>query len=233
MTYFLPEDPSMRLADEEVLQPAAEELGIDYTTIFYDVANPDWNVLSTTAMADGPDVIGSPVASEPDCIGFIGALRSAGFEGQVLAGNCSMFVEVLGPQAADVVTTSGLWRPDDPDAAPQDKQDEIAQYAAAMEAAGHADIVNGFASFFFSDTVNLARVLATIDGDVGGASLEAALNETSNFESFMGPVLDCAAAKAEGLTACGHSQLVYVVDEAGNQTALTEDFIDLGALAGS
>jgi branched-chain amino acid transport system substrate-binding protein len=231
VTFFLTDLPTSHSLADDVLEPAAESVGIDLRVVFFDPAAPDWNVLVATAMADSPDVIGSPSASEPDCIGFVGALRSAGYDGGVFAGACSAFVDELGDQAVGVRTYADVWKPSDSEAAPASKRDEIETYVAAMEASGNEDAIDSFAMFWFADTVNLARILGTIDGPVDASSVQTALQSTVDFDAFLGPTIRCDGTAWPGENACGTSVVMYEVADDGTQRAITDDFLDLSDFA--
>ncbi|HZA75418.1 MAG TPA: hypothetical protein VE623_03410 [Acidimicrobiales bacterium] len=199
VTFFQGDIPTAHALIDNVAMPAADQLGVELRTVFYDVAAPDWNVLAATAMADDPDVVGAPGATEQDCIGFVGALASAGYDGQVFAAGCSAFATELGAQAEGVVTYSDTWRASDPDAPPTAaKRDEIAAYVEAMEASGNEDLLHGYARSYFADTVNLARILATVDSPIDGPAVAEALRSTVDFDSFMGPTISCAGSAWEG-----------------------------------
>lgn len=222
--YISGDVPTAREFHDSALVPTADELGIDYDTVFYDLTSPDWNVLAATALADAPDVVGLPSATEPDCISFVGALRAAGFDGTIFAGACTAFVGVLGDQAEGVVTYTDIWRPLEGASAPAEKLEELDLYRKAMTDAGHEDNVGGYADFAFSDTMNLSRILASIDGDVTAATAMEQLRATTAFDSFMGPVITCDHTAWPGQSACGTSLLMYQV-EAGEQVPITDDFI--------
>src|SRR4029079_4364552 len=95
-----------------------------------------------------------------------------------------------------------------------------------MTAAGHADVINGFAWNYFSDTWNLAAVLASIQGDVTPESITDAFRATKDLDSFMGPSITCDHTAWPGESACGNRVLLYKVEEGGSQKAITPHFID-------
>ena len=95
-----------------------------------------------------------------------------------------------------------------------------------MTEAGHADLINGFAANFFSDTWNLATVLSSIEGDVTPESISEAFRAATELDGFMGPMLTCDHTAWPGESACGNQVLLYQVQEDGTQRAITEDFID-------
>jgi branched-chain amino acid transport system substrate-binding protein len=227
VTYLLPESPVNRELAEGTLEPFADELDIDYRTVFYDPAAPDWNVIAATAMADGPEVIGSPGAIEHECTGFVGALRSAGFTGDVIAGQCSAFVGELGTTAAGSLVTTYRWLAGDAGAAPDDVQDEIQTYVDEMTEAGEEDRIDGYAAAWFAIVMDVAAVLGSIDGDIGTASVTDALRHVVDQPSFMGGPISCDRSINPDESVCSAGMLVYEVTEAGELRAASDDFVDV------
>ena len=222
---FQGDSPAARAVYEDVILPAAESVGADVKILFYDVTKPDFNVLAASAMADDPDVIGAIASTEADCTAFINALRTAAYSGEILGAGCSDFVETLGAPASDVITFTDLWRPSDLDTPPAQQSEEISTFLTYMEDAGHADLIDGFARLYFSDTVNLARILATIDGDITPASATAALESATDFDAFMGGTISCDGSAWPGENACGNGVLVYRVSDEGVMEATVDEFV--------
>ena len=222
---FLPDNAAFRDTAETIAEPIAASLDIDANITFYDPASPNWDALATTALADNPDVVGT-VAPDGDCIGLLGALRNVKFGGDIFLGACTLFRVANPAGAAGVATTSDLWKPSDIAAAPAAKQAQLNLYVDTMTAAGHADLVNGFAWDYFSDTMNLTAVLATIDGDATPEAISEAFKATKDLDSFMGPTISCDHSAWPGESACGNKVLLYQVQDDGTQKAITPEFID-------
>ena len=222
---FLPDNAAFRDTAETIAKPIAASLDIDATVTFYDPASPNWDALATTALADNPDVVGT-VAPDGDCVGLLGALRTVNYGGSVFLGACTLFLIANPTAAIGVATTSDLWKPSDIEAAPPAKQEQLNLYVDTMTAAGHADLINGFAWDYFSDTVNLAAVLSTIEGEPTPEAIIAAFKATKDLDSFMGPTITCDHSAWPGESACGNKVLLYQVQDDGTQKAITPDFID-------
>jgi branched-chain amino acid transport system substrate-binding protein len=223
--WFLPDDPASRAFTDGILTPAAATLGLDYKTVYFDPVAPDWSVLATTALAADPDVSGSIAGTDGQCQGFVGALRDAGYDGNILAASCNGLFEALGEQAVGVDTDLDHWHPGDPSSAPSAKQAELAAYADAMTAAGHEDLVVGNALMSFGDVVNLAGIMADISGPIDGASVAAALMATKDFDSFAGPPITCDHTVVAGNSACHAGLLFFRIAEDGSTVAVTDDFV--------
>ncbi len=222
---FLPDNPAFRDAAQTIVDPVSNVVGLDTKTTFYDATSVNWESLATTALAENPDVVAT-VAPDGDCLGLLGAVRSVGYGGEVFLGACTLFLAVDPNNAKGVTTTADLWKPTDLTAPPAEKREQIQLYLDTMNAAGHADIANGFAWNYFSDTMNLASILSTIDGDVTAQSVNDAFNSTVGLDSFMGPTISCDHSAWPTQSACGNSVLLYKVQDDGSQKAITPDFID-------
>ncbi len=231
VTFFFQENPASHAFTDDLLEPAADDLGLEYRTIYYDAAAPDWNVLAATALADNPDVIGSSSAPEQDCVGFVGALRSAGFQGPILAAVCSDFISTLGDQAVGTDIWDTVYRADVPSIVPDDKREDMDTYIDVMEAAGRADDMNVGTATFFSDTMNIWRILSDVDGPLDRAAVSAAMSATVDFESFIGPTISCDGSAWPGSTACGNSIIFYRVGDGGAIEPVGDGFIDVSEFA--
>jgi branched-chain amino acid transport system substrate-binding protein len=230
VSWFLPDEPSSHAFTDTVLEPTSAELGIDYTTVYYDAASPNWAVLAATAVSEGPDVSGSIAATDAQCVEMIGALRDAGYQGRILAASCVGLHDALGDEAVGVDTDADHWHPGDLESAPAAKQEELSEYAAAMTDAGHEDLVGGNAIITFADLINLTRIMGTIDGTVDGAAVAEALRSARDFDSFAGPTIACDHTAIPGNSACSTDLLFFQVQEDGSVKAVTDDFVDVTGL---
>lgn len=232
VTWFLPDEPTSHAFTETALVPASEQLGIDYTTVYYDAASPNWAVLAATAVADNPDASGSIAATDAQCAEMIGALRDAGYQGRILAASCVGLYDALGADAVGVDTDADHWHPGDIESAPAAKRAELEEYGAVMRAAGHEDLIAGNAIISFADLINLTRIMATIDGPVDGAAVAAALRATTNFDSYAGPTISCDRSVLPDNSACSTDLLFFQVQDDGAVKAVTDDYVDVTGLVG-
>ena len=232
VVWLLPDEPSSHAFTDASLEPASEALGIDYTTVYYDAASPNWAVLATTAVAEDPDVSGTIAATDAQCAEMVGALRDTGYEGRILAASCVGLHDALGDDAVGVDTDADHWHPGDIESAPAAKQAELEEYGAVMRAAGHEDLIGGNAIITFADMINLSRIMATIDGPVDGASVAGALDATTDFDSYAGPTISCDGTIMPGNSACSTDLLFFQVQDDGSVRAVTDDFVDVTALLG-
>ncbi|HEX7135216.1 MAG TPA: ABC transporter substrate-binding protein [Iamia sp.] len=228
--WFFPDDATSRSFTDGVLVPTAAELGVDYQTVYYDAANPNWAVLATTAVSEAPDVSGALAATDAQCADLTTALRDGGFEGRILAASCVGLHADIGAAAVGVDTDADHWKPGDIEAAPAAKQEELREYAAVMEAAGHEDLVAGNALIAFADLITLQRVLADVEGVIDGAAVTEALRATKGLDSFAGPEITCDHTVLAGNSACASGLLFFQFDEDGALKATTDEFVDVTGL---
>jgi branched-chain amino acid transport system substrate-binding protein len=223
--YFLADVPSFHQADELLLQPAAKKLGLDYKAIFFR-ASPQWPVLVATALADDPDVVGSPGAIDQDCLGFISAFRNAGYQGPIFGAGCGLAVRKLGTKAAGVEVYTDSWRTDDIEAAPPAKRRELETFTAAMGGEGSDGAGSVFASFAFADTIDIARILSKVHGKIDGAAVTAAMRATRDYDRFLGPRVRCDHKAIPGTSACGSSVLFYRADDSGKLKLSSDGYVE-------
>jgi len=100
-----------------------------------------------------------------------------------------------------------------------------------MKAAGHEDLMQGNAVITFADTVNLARILSTVQGTIDGPAVSSALRGVKGLDSFLGPKITCDHTVIPGNSACAAGLLFYKVQKDGSVKALTTDFVDISKLA--
>ncbi|HZM31233.1 MAG TPA: ABC transporter substrate-binding protein [Acidimicrobiales bacterium] len=232
VVWFLPDEPSSHAFTDAALEPASNALGLDYATVYYDAAAPNWAVLATTAVAEDPDVSGTIAATDAQCAEMVGALRDAGYQGRILAASCVGLHDALGEDAVGVDTDADHWNPGDIESAPAAKQAELEEYGAVMRAAGHEDLIGGNALISFADMINLSRIMATVTGPVDGAAVAGALDATADFDSYAGPTISCDGSVMPGNSACSTDLLFFQVQADGSVRAVTDDFVDVTALLG-
>src|SRR3954470_24264033 len=96
ITWFLPDEGTSHAFTDSFLLPAAEKIGVDYKTVYYDAANPNWSVLAATAVSENPDASGSVAATDAQCAEMVSALRDAGYQGRVFAASCFGLADAIG-----------------------------------------------------------------------------------------------------------------------------------------
>jgi len=223
--FFLPDAPSSHAFTDGVLTPTAAALGLEYKTVYYDPASPNYAVLAATTVADNPDVSGTIAATDGQCADLVSGLRDAGYQGMILAASCQSLYKAIGNKAVDVDVDLDHWSPADVESAPAPKQADLKLYADLMTAGGHADLVQGNAFVSFADTITFADILRTIDGTIDGKSVSAALMAAKGVESFAGPTITCDHSVLPGNSACAAGLLFFRIQSDGSYKAMTDDFL--------
>jgi branched-chain amino acid transport system substrate-binding protein len=216
IVYVLPDTPSNRFFDEKLLSPTAKALGITYKTLFYNPTAPQWPVLAATAESLHPDLIGTPAALDPDCVGLFNALKSTGYAGKVFLASCAVGAKSLGAIAEGAYLYTFFWWPGSPQDAPAAKRAEIDAYANAMTQAGQSKWINSNAAFGFADVVTLSRALTGMHSStLTPAEVEATLRATKGLNAFLGEPITCNHDAFPGQSACSTGVLMYKVGATG------------------
>ena len=223
--WFLPDEGTSHAFTDGFLAPAAKKLGVDYTTVYYDAANPNWAVLAATAVSKNPDASGTVAATDSQCAEMVTALKDAGYQGRIFAASCFNLSKDIGEKAVGVDTDADHWIPADLAAAPKAKQEQLETYESVMKAAGHEDLVPGNAIISFADMITLRDVLSTITGPIDGSSISTALMSTKGADSFVGPTITCDHTVMAGNSACHAGLLFFQVQADGSIKTLTPDFV--------
>ncbi|MBS44322.1 MAG: hypothetical protein CMH83_14385 [Nocardioides sp.] len=221
--------PSSHGYVDELVKPLGEAVGVDVEAVYADVDNINYQVLAATELSEEPDVAGVISLPEESCTGLIGALRQNGFDGTVFAGSCSQFIDELGADAAGAIIQPRLWVPLAYDNAPAEVQEQLDDFAAAMEAVGYEDEQSARSLYSFAGIVNLANVINGIDGEITNASVSEAMQGLTDFQTFLGPEVTCDGEQWPGRPgACSHEGIFFEVQEDGTLAPVDPDgYLDL------
>jgi branched-chain amino acid transport system substrate-binding protein len=238
LRFFQGDSATARADNDKYLLPAADTADVEADSIYYSQGNADWPSLVATAVADGADAMGVLIASEADCTAMIAAAVQIGFTGPILAGNCRQFVDAVGSEATTNVYTFGdLYPPDVRDAADKEQAAQIDAFVDRMNAAGHGDLLSGFAAQAFSLAVTLADALTQIqDGQPEGTDLTAEAIRTGfrgvRGDRFMGGPYNCDGSAFEGSSSCQLAVLLFKQQEDGSRQPVGKGYLDLDQYVG-
>ena len=226
IVYMLGDTPSNRFFDQKLLAPTARALGIKYKTLFYNPTAPQWPVLAATAESMHPDLIGTPAALDPDCVGLFNALKSTGYSGKVFLASCAVGAKQIGARADGVYLYTFFWWPGTPQDAPAAKRTEIEAYVSAMKDAGQSKWIDSNAAFGFADVVTLASALTrSHPSTLTGSTAEAALRGTTGLNAFLGQSITCDQKAFPGQSACSTGVLMYKVDASGQLQLVSDGWV--------
>ena len=167
--------------------------GIEMERIVVDIAAPDWTAAVAAAQSAGVDGMMGQL-DEFACIGMVGSAAASGFDKPIFAGSCSLYIGVLGDAAVGTYTQGDQWVPWVAEFAPPKFQERIAAYTEHMTAAGHEQLVEGFAVAPYGAWREIEFVLETITGPITAESVTEAFANASDSPGWFGPNLRCGQA---------------------------------------
>jgi branched-chain amino acid transport system substrate-binding protein len=233
VTAFSSDTPTGHDFIENVATPLGAKLGLDVSGVFINTDTPDWNAAIQSAIANDAEGVWGQL-QEGDCISLVKAARDASFDGKIIAGSCSQFIDELGEDSVGVYTQADQWIPDTVGDAPPEVQDQMKIYTDEMAAAGQEELTATFAESAFAVWMELRTILEGIEGPIDGAAVNTALSNAKDSPGFLGPNLHCGTAPwpTEPNNCSAGIMLLEIVDGADGpvRKAVTGEFIDLSTL---
>jgi branched-chain amino acid transport system substrate-binding protein len=204
--------------------PSAKGAGLDLTYTLYNPASPDFAPAVSAASKKSADAI-LIVGTEGTCTNAIKTAKQLGWSKNIVAVNCSQFINDLGSQAEGVYTLQYLLTARAKPSAPVAKQDQIQLYVDQMRAGGAEDKIDSYATYGFASIMTIAEVLKGVSGDVTAATAKPVVATYKGDVFLEGPV-DCSARPMPG-GSCGTTGVALRVNPDGSQEVVTGDFLDL------
>ncbi|WP_052060034.1 ABC transporter substrate-binding protein [Rhodococcoides fascians] len=217
------ETPSSHTYVDTLIKPIAGALGMSMEAQYPPASGANFNVVAATQLSDDPDATGVISLPEDACTGLFQALRQQGYRGTIFAGSCSQFIDTMGPQAAGAIVQPRLWVPLSKDAAPQEVQEQLDDYTAAMDAVGRGEELSARSLYSFAGVVNVANILTAAGGDITAASVTEAMKNVKDFPTFAGPTVTCDGQQWPGIeSACSKQAIFFEVQEDGTLAPVNE-----------
>lgn len=214
---------------EKALRPAIEAFPAKLEVQYVDTGAVNPEVLAATALNAGPDVVGVISLPDDDCTNFFESVRSQGFDGPLVAGPCTGFVDAMGADAEGALRISRMWTVSAKQHAPENVKEQLTTYEAALKSVdGTDDLNNAWATATFGGLMTLADVLRGIDGDITSKSVTTALKGLNGAETWFFPTATCDGKQwpsAPG--ACSHSELFMTVQADGSLKPQDEGFTEI------
>lgn len=197
---------------ESFVEPVAQQLGMQFTPVFYPPDNPNFSVVAQTIVARNPAIGGAiDLHDEQACISLIESLRSAGFDSPIYMGFCTQFLDELS-NTAGIQISSTVWLPRAAKYADGQTQQELKIAQAAVEAAAKDPSSVGWASYeTFSQLVTFTNVLETIKSDITTDTVRTTFENLRDFPRFLGPEITCGGEAWQGTSACSNKVLQFKV----------------------
>ncbi|MFC5676932.1 ABC transporter substrate-binding protein [Aeromicrobium endophyticum] len=211
--------PTVKQAYDGVVVPLAGSAGMKTSLITYDPAAVDFTSVVSTLKANGTEAAIFS-GSEEQCSSFAKAATTLDYQGTVVMGTCTEFIDELGDDAAGLLTLGFLYPPEAADDAPANIQKDLEQYEDDVTGDG-SDV---YSLYGYASVIDVARVLETIDGEISPATVGTAFAGLRDFASFAGNTLTCADRPAAQGSACDTSLLVFRVLEDGTLETVGDGF---------
>lgn len=179
---------------DRVLEPTAEEEGLELDIVRFDPATPDISPTVAAALESQPEAVFGAF-TEATCTQLVNSVRTFGYTGIVFAGSCQEFVEAVGAAAADgVYTYSNLAGLDTSDEQVAVYKEKMAQYQPEAP-------IGYLSEAGFSLVMNFVTVAQTAEEPLDAASVMDAFHEARDLPGFLTGPLTCDGKQYEGNTA--------------------------------
>ncbi|MEV0354968.1 ABC transporter substrate-binding protein [Nocardia sp. NPDC050697] len=214
--------PQAHQVFDQLLAPLAAQLGMDVKSAYYPPASPNFTALAST-IADGSPAAGGLMTAPNDntCNKLAQALKSVNYSGTVFLAACTEYVELLGAQAVGSQSYSPVWLAPAADSAPEPAKTNLKTAEKFIDNAG------GTAGFYaygtFATLVDFAQALtAKAPAEFTGPAILAALKGLTDYQSFLGPKLNCGKPSTP---TCTSEMLLFEVTADKKQAPVTGGFI--------
>lgn len=199
------------------VKPVAQQLGLQFTPVFYPPDNPNFSIVAQTIVARNPAIGGAiDLHDEQACISLIESLRSAGYDSPIYMGFCTAFLDVMS-DTAGIQISSTVWLPRAAKYADAQTQQELKAAQTAIEAAASDPAKVGWATYeTFSELVTFTKVLGTIESEITPDSVQTTFENLKDFPRFLGPEITCGGEAWKGTSACSDSVLQLKVQPDGS-----------------
>ena len=224
ITLLVPDVPQVPVVTD-IGTKQAELNDVQFQTVTFDPAAPDFDASLAAIMSNGSDAIAT-IATDDWCTGMVRAARSAGFDGVLIMGTCTRFAEELGVDETEgVYGISSIWSPRSIDYAPDDAVTVIDEYIAAMDAAGKGDDIVGLSYAGYAAVQQVAWVLSTIEGDLTAETVLAGMKVMKDGPNPIGQPITCDPRPQPGFSGCTPGWLFFQQQSDGTAKPLSDEFV--------
>ena len=224
ITLLVPDVPQVPVVTD-IGTKQAELNDVQFQTVTFDPAAPDFDASLAAIMSNGSDAIAT-IATDDWCTGMVRAARSAGFDGVLIMGTCTRFAEELGVDETEgVYGISSIWSPRSIDYAPDDATTVIDEYIAAMDAAGKGDDIVGLSYAGYAAVQQVAWVLSTIEGDLTAETVLAGMKVMKDGPNPIGQPITCDPRPQPGFSGCTAGWLFFQQQPDGTAKPLSDEFV--------
>lgn len=192
--------PQAHQVFDGLMKPLGAQLGIEVKSVYYPPAGPNFTQLASQLAEGSPDAAGLMTAPNDNvCTKLAQSLRSVKFEGTIFLAACTDFIGTLGQQAVGAQTYSPFWQTPALDSTPAEVKGNL------ETAQKFIDDQSGTAGFYAYGTFSILADFATTVGnaelsDYTGPSILGALKAVKDYQSFIGPKLNCGKPTSPNCT---------------------------------
>jgi ABC-type branched-subunit amino acid transport system substrate-binding protein len=170
----------------------AEDMGIEVQPIPVDAAAPDFASIVATAQAGGAEAFWG-IQAEPGCTAMVDAALAANFDGPIIAGSCTDYINAIGDATVGTYTVLTQLNPDTGGGSSADIAQRLDDFTTLMADAGQEAVISSNSIAAFGAWTELASVLKRVEGDITAESVEAALSEDTPIPGWFRPDINCGA----------------------------------------
>lgn len=188
--------------------------GIEAIVTTVAATNPDFTAVVDTAESAGAQSIMFSFG-EADCTQAISSIKTAGYQGTVIAGPCSAFIDDLGEQAEGVYSLQAIVPYSAKDTVTDSAvKADLETYTRVLTAFGLKDDLSTNATWGYSSVMTFADALGSVKGPLTADAVRGAVS-TFKGRSVLGGPVDCTAKLVPG-SACGRTMALVRAD--GDET---------------
>ncbi|MFF0818554.1 ABC transporter substrate-binding protein [Rhodococcus sp. NPDC003318] len=192
--------PQAHQVFDGLLVPLGQQLGIAVDAVYYPPTGPNFTALASTLAEGNPAAAGLMTSpNDNTCTNLAQSLKSVKYQGTVFLAACTEFIDTMGSQAVGAQSYSPVWQPPAVDSAPEPAKTNL------QTAQKYIDNQGGTAGFYaygtFATLVDFAVTLTDAGvSDFTGPNVLTALKAVTDYQSFLGPKLNCGKATTPNCT---------------------------------
>ncbi len=210
----------------DTVPPIAKNMGIEVQPIPVDTAAPDFASIVATAQAGGAQAFWG-IQAEPGCTAMVNAALAANFDGPIIAGSCTDYINAIGDATVGTYTVLTQLNPDTGGGSSADIAQRLDDFTKLMTDAGQEKVISSNSIAAFGAWTELASVLKGVQGDITAESVDAALSEDTPIPGWFRPDINCGAkAWPDVPSYCSAQVSVWQVEKKADGTLGRKSVID-------
>ena len=218
--------PAAQHFAQDTVPAIAKNMGIEVQPIPVDTAAPDFASIVATAQAGGAQAFWG-IQAEPGCTAMVNAALAANFNGPIIAGSCTDYINAIGDKSVGTYSVLTQLNPDTGGGASADIAKHLDDFTKLMAAAGQEKLISSNSIAAFGAWTELASVLKGVQGDITAASVDAALSADKPITGWFRPDINCGAKSWPDVPSyCSAQVSVWQVEKKADGTLGRKSVID-------